>query len=208
MKISVSIIKEKNFIKSFTINNSNDLQSYIKNYDFDNPDAIDWPFFKRAVDSLEKGKPFDTPVYDFFNNKRILKTEKLQASNLIIIEGRIFWNDEYLLSKCNIKIFLDTDLDLMLSRNVYKNIARGRNLNDVLDRYVKFVKPGYMQWIEPTKVFADLVVPNFGGGIYDVKSFEYNQILAILMDLLKLRLNIFDTLNEEDELEEFELEVN
>jgi uridine kinase len=189
LNISVCILKEKNFLKSFSINNEEDMEKYLINYDFDNPDAIDWDFFKRAINNLEMRKPFDTPIYDFVNNKRIMHTEKIMPSDLILLEGRIYWQDEFMKNKCNIKIFLDTDLDLMLSRYVYKNIARKRNLTEILDRYVKFVKPGYISWTEPTKCCADIVVPNFGGTIYDIRFFEQNyQILNILLDLFTLRI--------------------
>ena len=77
----------------------------------------------------------------------------------------------------------------MLSRRVFKSLARNHELNEIIERYVKFVKPSYEQWIEPCKVYADIVVNNFGGINFDIKSFGNNyEILKILQDLLKQRI--------------------
>lgn len=90
---------------------------------------------------------------------------------------------------CNMKIFLETDLDLMLSRIVIKGTARKLKLETIVQRYLKFMKPSYEKWIEPTKGFADIVIPNFGQGQIDIQQFQQNyEILQILMDLLEFRV--------------------
>jgi uridine kinase len=122
--VSVCVLKEKNFFKSVEIKNTEDREHYLKNYDFDTFWAIDWEFFESAVENLKNRKPFNTPIYDIFNSKRIVKTKSQKPSDLIIIEGRVFWNNEKMKSACNIKIYLDSDMDLMLSRRVIKGLIR------------------------------------------------------------------------------------
>ncbi len=117
-------MKEKNFLKSVEIKNNEDREHYMKTYDFDNYYAIDWQFFEKAVNKLENGQPYNTPIYDIFNHKRLVKTKSQKPGDVIIIEGRIFWNNEVLKNKCAIKVFLDSDLDLMLSRRVIKGMLR------------------------------------------------------------------------------------
>lgn len=129
-------MKEKNFFKSVNIPNQEDRENYIKNFDFDNYWAIEWDLFENAVENLKQKRPFNTPIYDIFNSKRILKTKNLKPSDLIIIEGRVFWNNEKLKKMCNIKIFLDTDMDLMLSRRVIKGLIRQIPLEEIVDKYL------------------------------------------------------------------------
>lgn len=187
--IRICVLKEKNFLKQLELSKDVDREVCLKNYDFDSPDAIDWQLFEKAASILEQRQPFNTPIYDLFNNKRILKTHKLEPSDIIIVEGRLILNNEYLRDICTVKVFLDTDVDLMLSRRVFKGMARNLDLDFVIDRYLKYVKPNFENYIEPSKVFADLVVHNFGGLNFNIEQFENNyEILAILQDLLKFRL--------------------
>lgn len=141
------------------------------------------------MDSLKARKPFNTPIYDIFNSKRIVKTKNQKPSDLIIIEGRLFWNNEKLKNACNIKIFLDSDMDLMLSRRVIKGLIRKIPLEEIVEGYLKNVKPNHEKWVEPTKVFADLVIPNFGSDSLDLNQNDQKyEILQILFDLLEFRL--------------------
>lgn len=200
--ISVCILKEKNFLKNVEITNEEDRENYLKNYDFDNPNAVDWELFEKAAHILEQRKPFNTPIYDLFSNKRILKTKKLEPSDIVIVEGRLILNNEYLRNLCNVKVFLETDPDIMLSRRVFKGLARNLDLDSILDKYLKYVKPSYENYIEPSKVNADLVVHNFGGLNFSIEQFEKNyEIIAILQDLLKFRLNgkSTDEINDDEE---------
>lgn len=103
-------------------------------------------------------------MYDIFSDKRVVKQKIHKPSDLIIIEGRIFLNNPEIVKMCNMKIFLETDLDLMLSRIVIKGVARKLKLETIVQRYLKFIKPSYEKWIEPNKGSADIVIPNFGQG--------------------------------------------
>ena len=187
--IKCSRIKEKNFLRSVDIKDEEERIKFLKNYDFDSKSAVDWDLFYKCLQNLEERKPFNTPQYDIHIQKRILKTKKIKPADLIIVEGRLFFNDENLRKKCDVKIFMDTDSDIMLSRRVYHHIARKRNLKEIISRYNKFVKPAYEKLIEPNKCFADLVIPNFGGKRFNMKNIDSNsKIVKILLDLLKFRL--------------------
>lgn len=204
MGISCSRIKEKNFLKSIEVEDELQRKTYLKNYDFDSHGAIDWELFKKCVSFLEKKVPFNTPIYDIFSQKRILKTKKIKPANLIIIEGRLFFNEIELRNKCDVKIFMDTDSDIMLSRRVFHNIARKKDLKEIISRYNKFVKPAYEKLIEPNKCYADLVIPNWGGSIFDMSKIEKNStILNILLDLIKFRIR--DLKKSKNKIKKFDL---
>lgn len=188
--ISVCMLKEKNFLKNLEISENIDRESFLKSYDFDNPDAVDWELFEKAASTLEQRKPFNTPIYDLFSSKRILKTKKLESRDIVIVEGRLILHNKYLRDLCNVRVFLETDVDIMLSRRVFKGLARNLDLNFIIDGYLKYVKPNYETYIETSKVYADLVVHNFGGLNFSIEQFENNyEIIGILQDLLKFRLN-------------------
>jgi uridine kinase len=194
MGLKISRIKEKNFLKAINIEDDENRMKYLHNYDFDSTSAIDWDLFKKCVNFIEQGRPFNTPIYDIFTQKRILRTKKIKPADLIIIEGRLFFNDEELRTKCDVKIFMDTDSDIMLSRRVFHNILRKHNLKEIIYRYNKFVKPAYEKLIEPNKCHADLVIPNYGGTRFNMKEIDKNtQTIQILVDLLKFRLKDTNT---------------
>ena len=168
-------------MKNISISDEKEKNEFLINYDFDRPEALDWVLYEKCIKMLKKRKFFDSPIYDVSANKRIAMTQRIDPSDLIIIEGRIYWNNEFLRENCDIKLFLDTDQDLMLSRRVFKGLARNRDLTRIINRYINFVKPAYTKYIEPTKVYADLVAPNFGGEEFDLSAFDGNyEILSIV----------------------------
>lgn len=187
--VNVCVLKEKNFLKEINIQNPEDREQYIKNYDFDSYFAVDWELFEHAINSLRKRQPFNTPIYDIFASKRLLKTKSQKPGDLIIIEGRVFLNNENIRNILNLKVFLNSDLDLMLSRRVIKGLIRKIPLEDIIERYLKHVKPGHQKWVEPTKMFAEIIVPNFANDSLDLnKSNERYEFLQILYDLLEFRM--------------------
>lgn len=161
----MTVLKEKNFLIPIKSEEQRkDPEELLLSHDFDNYEAIDWPLFEETVGKLLEGKSAETPIYDIFDNKRLLRTKQQTPGDLIIIEGRIFLNNLAITERCNMKIFLETDLDLMLSRIVIKGLARKLRLETIIERYMKFIKPSYEKWIEPTKGLVDMVIPNFGQG--------------------------------------------
>lgn len=167
---SVQIIKEKNFL--FPVQKQSEAETeeeLLLLHDFDNYNAIDWSLFQRVLNSCINNQQIEFPIYDIFNNKRLIKNKVHKPSDLIIIEGRIFMNNPEIVKLCNMKIFLETDLDLMLSRIVIKGVTRKLKIETIIQRYMKFIKPSYEKWIEPTKGVADIVIPNFGQGQIDIQ---------------------------------------
>ena len=136
--ISCRVIKEKNFLHSLFVKDEmmtkQERLNYLKNYDFDNEKAVDWKLFLKAVTFLEERRPFNMPIYDFDNQRRYSYTKKITPVDLLILEGRLFFNQKELLSKCDVKIFLDTDADIMLSRRVFGKTLRGHKLPDIIRR--------------------------------------------------------------------------
>ena len=100
---------------------------------------------------LVDGKPFNTPIYDLMRRKRLLSTDKVETCDVLLVEGRLLLTDHELRDMITISIYLDTDLDIMLSRRVFKGIARGANIEDITNRYLKYVKPAHEKLIEPVR---------------------------------------------------------
>mmetsp|Transcript_26717 Transcript_26717/g.23675 ORF Transcript_26717/g.23675 Transcript_26717/m.23675 type:complete len:145 (-) Transcript_26717:186-620(-) len=120
-----------------------------------------------ALDALlVSRKPFKTPIYDFKLHKRGVRTEELWPNPIIIVEGLLILHFEGIRKRCDLKLFLDTDDDVRLSRRILKDVARlGRNVNDVVDRYRKFVKPCHDRYVLPSRKYADMILPSFGKSV-------------------------------------------
>ena len=128
---------------------------------FDHPRAID---FELLVDHLKKLKSADIieqPVYSFVTHNRTKDTIKTHPRKVIIVEGILIFNNKELRDLCDIKIFVHADADERLIRRVKRDISeRGRDINEVLSRYQDTLKPMHQEFIEPTKNFADIIIPN------------------------------------------------
>ena len=132
---------------------------------FDVPSSIDFDLLVKGLDLLLQGKPFNRPEYDKEELIRVEATHKVFPRPLIIIEGHLIFNNEELLKRMSMKVYIDTDDDVRLSRRVlkeYKMHGSKMSLEDVLAKYEKFVKPSYEKYVEPTKKIADIVIPNYG----------------------------------------------
>lgn len=134
---------------------------------FDHPDAFDTPLLISQLKDLIAGKAIKMPVYDFTTHLRSEQTIDVQPADIIILEGILVLADPVLRSLMDIKIFVDTDDDIRLIRREKRDMAeRGRSLESVIEQYLATVKPMYHQFIEPTKRYADIIVPE--GGANDV----------------------------------------
>lgn len=142
---------------------------------FDHPDAFDWKLLVGHVKQLKNGEPVDQPTYSYLKCNREKETIRVEPKPVIIIEGIMTLLNKQLREMMDLKIFVDTDSDERLIRNIQRDcIERGRTVDMVIDRYQKVLKPMHEQFIEPTKKFADLIIP-LGGenktGIYILKSY-------------------------------------
>lgn len=160
-----------------------EIRQVYKESDFDSPEAIDWTLLNKGVQSLKNGMPFNKPIYDDETMVRTALTEHIKPSSVIIIEGHLIFTNEELMKKMDLKVFIDTDDDVRLSRKVLKIARKHPNektyIADFLSKYENFVKPSYEKFIEPTKKYADIILPNYGFSTEDKLDVDQMHIPAI-----------------------------
>ena len=142
---------------------------------FDHPDAFDWKLLTEHIKMLKNGEAVEQPTYSYIESNRQKETIHVEPKPVIIIEGIMALHYKKLRDMMDLKIFVDTDDDVRLIRNIRRDVVeRGRTVDMVLDRYEKVLKPMHEQFIEPTKKFADLIIP-WGGdnktGIHILKTY-------------------------------------
>ena len=127
---------------------------------FDHPDAFDWQLLVKHVDLLRNGEAVEQPTYSYLKCNREKETVHVEPKPVIIIEGIMALLNKQLRDMMDLKIFVDTNSDERLIRNIQRDcVERGRTVEMVIDRYHKVLKPMHEQFIEPTKKFADLIIP-------------------------------------------------
>ncbi|KUM03181.1 uridine kinase [Chromobacterium subtsugae] len=128
---------------------------------YDHPQAFDWPLLISHIDDLRNGRAIEMPVYDFANHTRSDQTITVQPAPVIVIEGLFPLYDAALREMMSLKIFVDTDSDVRFIRRLKRDIAeRGRTMENVIEQYLSTVRPMHNQFIEPTKRFADVILPH------------------------------------------------
>ncbi len=134
-----------------------------KQINFDHPDSIEWELLLQQIKSLKEGHSIDCPVYSFITCTRESETVLIEPKKIIFIEGILVLTQKAVRDICDIKVFVDAPSDERLIRVINRDIdERGRDINEVLDRYLRTVKPMHEQFIEPSKRFADIIVPQGG----------------------------------------------
>lgn len=128
---------------------------------FDHPRAIDFELLVEHLEQLKSGNIIEQPVYSFVSHNRTKDTIKTHPRKVIIVEGILIFNSKELRNLCDIKVFVHADADERLIRRVKRDITeRGRDIQEVLSRYQSTLKPMHQQFIEPTKNYADIIIPN------------------------------------------------
>lgn len=144
---------------------------------YDHPLAFDTDLFVADLNRLLAGEAIDKPVYDFSNHTRSSEVIHQESKDVIIVEGILILEDPRLRDLMDIKVYVDTDDDIRLARRILRDIKeRGRSVESVINQYVEVVKPMHHQFIEPTKRYADIIVPEGG----------YNQVA---IDLLATKIH-------------------
>ena len=135
-----------------------------KNINFDHPDAIDWKLMCQQVRELKAGRAVEQPVYSYITCSRsTTETVTVEPADVIIVEGILIFTCKELRDQMNIKIFVDADDDDRLMRIIVRDIAeRGRTIETAIEHYCDTVKPMHLQFIEPSKRYADVIVPQGG----------------------------------------------
>ena len=128
---------------------------------YDHPQAFDWPLLIEHIADLRSGLGIDMPVYDFARHNRAEETVRVEPAPVIVIEGLFPLYDAALRDMMSLKIFVDTDADVRFIRRLQRDIAeRGRTTDSVIEQYLATVRPMHNQFIEPTKRFADVILPH------------------------------------------------
>jgi len=147
-----------------------------KKQNFDHPDAFDHHFLIAQLKDLLKGKSIDQPIYDYTIHSRKNETRRIGEHVIIVLEGILILHDPELRKLMDIKIYVDTDDDVRLIRRIRRDVnERRRSLDSILDQYENSVRPMQLQFIEPTKRYADIIIPEGG----------YN---LVAIDLIKTKI--------------------
>lgn len=135
-----------------------------RNHNFDHPDSIEWDLLCDQLAELKAGRSVDQPVYSFISCTRSkTETKRIDPTDVIIIEGILIFTCPELREQMDIKIFVDADDDDRLMRVIERDITeRGKDVHWVIERYTRTVKPMYLQFIEPSKRYADVIIPEGG----------------------------------------------
>lgn len=151
-----------------------DQDSYYKNLEqvpfrdrearnFDHPDAFDSDLLKQHLRELLEGHPIEQPVYDYNEHRRTEETRLISDHLVVVLEGILIFHDPELRALMDIKLFVDADSDVRLIRRLRRDlIERGRSIDSILRQYEDSVRPMHLQFVEPSKRFADVIIP--GGG--------------------------------------------
>lgn len=130
---------------------------------FDHPDSIEFDLLKKHLEALKNGMSIDRPIYDFTTHSRKEGTVKINPSKIIIVEGILIFAVPEIRDLFDVKIFVDTDADEMILRRIERDMnERGRSLESIKNQYLTTVKPMYLEFCEPSKRYADIIIPRGG----------------------------------------------
>ena len=165
-----------------------DMDAYYRNFsnlslderrrlNWDHPDAFDYDLLTDNLQRLSRRESVNKPIYDFVTHLRSEQHTTVEPSDVIVIDGILLFVDERVRDLCDVKVFVDADADIRLIRRIRRDMsARGRPLDEIIEQYLSTVQPMHLQFVEPSKRYADIIVPRGG----------HNQI-AIEMIVAKIR---------------------
>jgi uridine kinase len=155
----VVVLQQDNYYKGFA---ELSFEERVK-VNFDHPDSMDTPLLAEHVKQLRAGIAIDRPTYDFANFRRLEETVRIEPRAAIILEGILIFESSALRDLMDIKIFVDTDADLRFIRRLVRDIReRGRTMEMVIEQYMATVRPMHMEFVEPSKRHADVIIPEGG----------------------------------------------
>ena len=151
-----------------------DMDAYYHNYDqlsvderrrinWDHPNSVDWELLLAHLEALASGDSIEKPVYDFVEHLRRPETARLRAAEVVVIDGILLFTDARVRALCDVKVFVDADADIRLIRRLRRDIVeRGRPLDEIVEQYLTTVQPMHLEFVEPSKRYADVIVPRGG----------------------------------------------
>lgn len=130
---------------------------------YDHPDSLETDLLVRHLAELKQGRAVDVPVYDFTRHQRLARTDVALPRRAIIVEGILVFGDRPLRAAMDVKVFVDTDADTRFIRRLQRDVAeRGRTMASVIEQYQSTVKPMHLEFVEPSKRYADIIIPQGG----------------------------------------------
>ncbi len=170
---SMAFVEMDSYYRNFTGRTMQELH----HINWDHPDAFDLELFVEHLDAMAAGQPVDKPVYDYSIHARSPDTVRITRADVVVVDGILLFTDERVRQRLDVKVFVDADADIRLVRRIKRDMAtRGRPLEEILEQYVNTVRPMHLQFIEPSKRWADVIVPRGG-----------HNTVAIEMILAKIR---------------------
>lgn len=152
-------IPQDNYYKSAEYMSNKNITAF----NFDHPDAFDTGLLIDHLTALKSFKPIDMPQYDFVHHCRTDETTRVEPKNLVIFEGIMIFSDSRVRELIDLKLFIDTPNDIRFIRRLKRDMnERGRTLDSVITQYMEVVRPGHQDFIEPTRAYADLIIPEGG----------------------------------------------
>ena|SRR5215203_1979349 len=151
-----------------------DMDAYYRNFtklslderrhlNWDHPDAFDYDLLTDHLERLASREAIEKPVYDFVTHLRSADVVTVEPSDVIVIDGILLFVDDRVRALCDVKVFVDADADIRLIRRIQRDIStRGRPLGEIIDQYLSTVQPMHLQFVEPSKRYADIIVPRGG----------------------------------------------
>ncbi len=132
-------------------------------FNYDHPNAFDWPLLNAHLDLLAKGQPVPVPIYDFTIYDRTDEVCMLPPARIVVVEGILVLYEPDLRDRFDLKLYIDTDADLRFIRRLQRDVAeRGRTPDSIIAQYLESVRPSHEQFIEPSKRYADVIFPQGG----------------------------------------------
>lgn len=148
---------------------------------FDHPDSLESELLVEHIKKLKNWEPVDLPIYDFTNHSRTGQFERVNPQRVILVEGILIFAEAELRNMFDVKIFVDTDSDLRFIRRLQRDITeRGRTTETVINQYLSTVRPMHLEFVEPSKRYADIIIPE--GGLNEV---AMDMVIARIEALLK-----------------------
>jgi uridine kinase len=151
-----------------------DMDAYYKNFaqlslderkqlNWDHPDAFDYDLLCRHLEDLSRRQPIEKPEYDFVTHLRRDRATRVEPADVVVIDGILLFVDERARDLCDVKVFVDADADIRLIRRIERDThERGRPLDEIIEQYLSTVQPMHLQFVEPSKRYADVIVPRGG----------------------------------------------
>ena len=130
---------------------------------YDHPSAMDFDLLYHDITRLMRGESIEQPNYDFMTHRRLEKTTLVASATIVVVEGILTFHDDRLRKLCDMRLFVDTDADIRVLRRIKRDMKhRGRSFDEVRNRWYETVKPMYDAFVEPTRRYADMVIPEGG----------------------------------------------